>query len=100
MVHRPSCPGRGGGGGGYFPGGEIDRDMKLKNNSDQVTNAWSYTSTSQYVLMEWCLIKHGNFILLLLLLSSSVYFMLTVIRPVIKILTVFIRIVYFTFIIS
>jgi hypothetical protein len=32
--------------------------------SVEVKNAWSYTSTPQYVFMAWCLVKHrGNFTL-------------------------------------
>jgi hypothetical protein len=27
----------------------------------EVKNAWSYTSTPQYVLMEWYLVKHRDF---------------------------------------
>jgi hypothetical protein len=26
----------------------------------EVKNAWSYTSTPQYVFMAWCLVKHGD----------------------------------------
>jgi hypothetical protein len=29
-------------------------------SSAEVKNAWSYTSTSQYVFMAWCLIKHRD----------------------------------------
>jgi hypothetical protein len=30
-------------------------------SSTEIKNAWSYTSTSQYVFMAWCLVKHrGN----------------------------------------
>jgi hypothetical protein len=29
-------------------------------SSAEVKNAWSYTSTPQYVFMEWCLVKHRN----------------------------------------
>jgi len=28
--------------------------------SAEVKNAWSYTSTSQYVFMAWCLVKHRH----------------------------------------
>jgi hypothetical protein len=29
-------------------------------SSAEVKNAWSYTSTSQYVFMAWCLVKHSD----------------------------------------
>jgi hypothetical protein len=29
-------------------------------SSAVVTNAWSYTSTPQYVFMPWCLVKHRD----------------------------------------
>jgi hypothetical protein len=29
-------------------------------SSAEVKNAWSYTLTSQYVLMAWCLVKHSD----------------------------------------
>jgi hypothetical protein len=32
----------------------------LPPSSAEVKNAWSYTSTPQYVFMEWCLVKHGD----------------------------------------
>jgi hypothetical protein len=32
----------------------------------EVRNAWSYTSTPQYIFMAWCLVKH-NFTIILLL---------------------------------
>jgi len=32
--------------------------------SAKVKNAWSYTSTSPYVYMVWCLVKHGNIYIL------------------------------------
>jgi hypothetical protein len=44
-----------GGGGGERPGREADR---LTPSSAEVKNAWSYTSTSQYVFMTWWFIKH------------------------------------------
>jgi len=28
--------------------------------SAEVTNAWSYTYTTPYVFMEWCLVKHRD----------------------------------------
>jgi hypothetical protein len=28
--------------------------------SAEVKNAWSYTSTPQYVFMAWCLVKHRD----------------------------------------
>jgi hypothetical protein len=39
----------------------------LPPSSVEVKNAWSYTSTPQYVFMAWCLVKHrDNFTLYLL----------------------------------
>jgi hypothetical protein len=29
-------------------------------SSNEVKNAWSYTSIPQYVFMEWCLVKHRD----------------------------------------
>jgi hypothetical protein len=41
------------------PGREADHSLP---SSSQVKNAWSYTSTPQYVFMAWCLFKRrGNF---------------------------------------
>jgi hypothetical protein len=41
------------------PGREPDHSSP---SSAEVKNAWSYTSTPQYVFMAWCLVKHrGNF---------------------------------------
>jgi hypothetical protein len=40
-----------------YPGREADH---LPPSSAEVKNAWSYTSTSQYVFMAWCLVKHRN----------------------------------------
>jgi hypothetical protein len=31
-------------------------------SSAEVKNAWSYTSTPQYVFMAWCLVKHRDHI--------------------------------------
>jgi hypothetical protein len=39
------------------PGREADRSPP---SSAEVKNAWSYTSTPQYVLMAWCLVKHRH----------------------------------------
>jgi hypothetical protein len=43
----------------------IVMEMQLGHEADhsppssaQVKNAWSYTSTPQYIFMAWCLIKH------------------------------------------
>jgi hypothetical protein len=40
----------------------VNREMRAADHSppssDEVTNAWKYTSTSQYVFMVWCLFKH------------------------------------------
>jgi hypothetical protein len=42
------------------PGREADHSPP---SSAEVKNAWSYTSTPQYVFMAWCLVKHrDNFI--------------------------------------
>jgi hypothetical protein len=30
------------------------------SSSAEVQNAWSYTSTPQYVFMAWCLVKHRD----------------------------------------
>jgi hypothetical protein len=50
------------------------RDVKLTTHLHLVPrwkNAWSYTSTPQYVFMAWCLVKHrDNFTFTLLLLVS------------------------------
>jgi hypothetical protein len=43
--------------GGSFPGGKADSSPP---SSVEVKNAWSYTSTPQYVFMAWCLIKHRD----------------------------------------
>jgi len=37
------------------PGREADN---LPQSSGEFKNAWSYTSTPQYVFMAWCLVKH------------------------------------------
>jgi apolipoprotein N-acyltransferase len=29
-------------------------------SNDEVKNVWSYTSTPQYVIMVWCLVKHRD----------------------------------------
>jgi hypothetical protein len=39
------------------PGCEADHSPP---SSAEVKNAWSYTSTPQYVFMEWCLVKHRD----------------------------------------
>jgi hypothetical protein len=36
------------------PGREADHSPPPSN---EVKNAWSYTSTSPYVFMEWCLVR-------------------------------------------
>jgi hypothetical protein len=44
-------------------------------SSVEVKNAWSYTSTPQYVFMAWCLVKHrDNFTFTLISVSSSSHF--------------------------
>jgi hypothetical protein len=30
------------------------------SSSAEVKNAWSYTSTPQYILMAWCLVQHRD----------------------------------------
>jgi hypothetical protein len=42
---------------GSFPGGKADYSPPP---SAEVKNAWSYTSTPQYVFMAWCLVKHRD----------------------------------------
>jgi hypothetical protein len=39
------------------PGREADHSLP---SSVEVKNAWSYTSTPQYVFMEWYLVKHKD----------------------------------------
>jgi hypothetical protein len=39
------------------PGREADHSPQF---SAEVKNAWGYTSTPQYVLMAWCLVKHRD----------------------------------------
>jgi hypothetical protein len=39
------------------PGGEANHSPP---SSAEVKNAWSYTSTPQYVFMAWCLVKHRD----------------------------------------
>jgi hypothetical protein len=39
------------------PGREADH---LPPSSAKVKNAWSYTSTPQYIFMAWCLVKHRD----------------------------------------
>jgi hypothetical protein len=48
---------------GLFPCGQSGRDVKLTTHLHLVPrskNEWSYTSTPQYVFMEWCLVKHRD----------------------------------------
>jgi hypothetical protein len=47
---------------GSFPGGKAARHEADHSppSSAKVKNAWSYTSTPQYVLMAWCLVKHRD----------------------------------------
>jgi hypothetical protein len=40
-----------------WPGREADYSPP---SSAEVKNAWSYTSTPQYVFMAWCLVKHRD----------------------------------------
>jgi hypothetical protein len=43
---------------------KVERPGRETNHSSpssaEVKNAWSYTSTLQYVFMEWCLVKHRH----------------------------------------
>jgi hypothetical protein len=39
------------------PGREADHSPP---SSAEVKNAWSYTSTPQYLFMGWCLVKHRD----------------------------------------
>jgi hypothetical protein len=39
------------------PGREADHSPP---SSAEVNNAWSYTSTPQYIFMAWCLVKHRD----------------------------------------
>jgi hypothetical protein len=59
MAHLASCPmgTRGLSLGIKRPVRETDHSPP---SSAEVKNAWSYTSTPQYVLMTWCLVKHRN----------------------------------------
>jgi hypothetical protein len=43
--------------GGKRPGVKLTSHLHLVPSSK---NAWSYTSTSQYVFMRWCLVKHRD----------------------------------------
>jgi hypothetical protein len=48
---------------GSFPGGTAAGGVKLTTRLHPVPrseNAWSYTSTPQYVFMAWCLVKHRD----------------------------------------
>jgi len=41
----------------------MDRGVKLTTHfhlMPRSKNAWSYTSTSQYAFMAWCLVKHRD----------------------------------------
>jgi hypothetical protein len=42
---------------GCSPGGKADHSSP---SSAEVNNGWSYTSTPQYVLMAWRLVKHKD----------------------------------------
>jgi hypothetical protein len=48
---------------GSFPGGKRPwREADYSPpSSAEVKNAWSYTSTPQYVFMAWCLVKHRKY---------------------------------------
>jgi hypothetical protein len=51
MVTRGSFPGV------KRPGREADHSPP---SSAEVKNAWSYTSTPQFVFIAWCLVKHRH----------------------------------------
>jgi hypothetical protein len=52
------------------PGHEADHSP---TPSTEVKNAWCYTSTHQYIFMEWCVVKHrDNFTLSLLTIHHLV----------------------------
>jgi hypothetical protein len=54
-----------------LPGREADHSPL---SSAEVKNEWSYTSTPQYVFMEWCLVKHrDNFTFFFLLFTLYDY---------------------------
>jgi hypothetical protein len=48
---------------GSFPGGKAAgcEGDHSPPSSAEVKNAWSYTSTSPYVFIAWCLVKHRDF---------------------------------------
>jgi hypothetical protein len=46
-----------GGGGVFRPGREADHSVTSDVEGE---NVWSYTSTSPYVFMAWCLIKQTD----------------------------------------
>jgi hypothetical protein len=54
---------------GSFPGGKADHSRPY---SAEVKNAWSYTSTPQYVFMVWCLVKHTTLPLLTFYLLKNI----------------------------
>jgi hypothetical protein len=46
---------------GSFPGiKQLGHEDHSPLSSAKVKNAWSYTSTPQYVFMAWCLVKHRD----------------------------------------
>jgi hypothetical protein len=52
------------------PGCEADHSL---SSNAEVKNAWSYTSTPQYVFCTWCLVKHrDNFTFTLLVHPSRI----------------------------
>jgi hypothetical protein len=54
------------------PGREADHSPP---SSAEVKNAWSYTSTPQYVFMTWCLVKHrDNFTFTFILYYIILYY--------------------------
>jgi hypothetical protein len=51
------------------PGREADQSPA---SSAEVKNAWSYTSTPQYVFVAWCLVKHRQLYLYLYVASFNI----------------------------
>jgi hypothetical protein len=49
-------------------------------SSAEVKNAWSYTSTPQYVFMKWCLVKHRD--------NFTFYLYITLHRKMLQILVI------------
>jgi hypothetical protein len=52
MTYRPTAKQR--------LGKHIPAGANARNNRTSIAMPWSYTSTSQYVLMAWCLINYAQ----------------------------------------